>query len=526
MINTLLLLVPITPASAALMLGILQLLGGGQKECWERWISGVVISAQIVICFILAYLFFVVWTGSEVSGLRNYSVWIASGDWQVRWQLTANLFNLGVATVFAILILITMQFSVNYLHRESGYQRVFSLLALFAAAMMLLLLGANAFLTFAGWELAGLTSYALIAYSYQRTTAANNATRVFLTNRIGDAGFLLLIVASSIWLETTEWPEIGAAASRLNTNQMSVIAIGLVLAACVKSAQIPFSPWLTKALEGPTPTSAVFYGGVMVHAGVFLVIQAQDLLIQVPLAMQLMLWVGCLSLTYSIWVALCVADIKTSHAIASIGQLGIMFICCGQGFWELATWHMLAHAIVRSFLMLSAPGIMHDTKAQPVGRFKNRFASSRVLYRLSSQRFWLDELADQLIVRPLIRLSDDMVYLDQNIVSRIISAPVPLINKVSAIAQHEELKIGANLSATEDSFASGSGIAAKLTSLAADLIHQFEQHFILYGLGRDSIQLGRRLGHIANRFEKILLKPRYIILFVLICLMVVLGVST
>ena len=523
--DTLLFLVPVIPALAAVILGVLQLLGACQNEVWERWTAGIVISAQTLICLILCYLFYTVWSETETAGLRDYGNWIASGDWQVNWQLTASLFNLGVGIIFAFLILVTMRFSVNYLHREQGYHRVFSLLALFAAAMMLLVLAANAVLTFAGWELVGLSSYALIAYAYQKTTAANNATRVFLTNRLGDAGFLLLIVTSSIWLGTTEWREIATLASRLNSNQLNAIASGLVLAAFVKSAQIPFSPWLTKALEGPTPTSAVFYGGVMVHSGVFLVIQAHSLLQQLPLAMHLMFFVGCLSLIYSIWVGLSVADIKTSHAIASIGQLGIMFISCGLGLWELATWHMFAHAIMRSFLMLNAPGIMHDSKAQAVRRFKNRLVSSRFLYRLSIQRFWLDELTDHLVVRPFMRLTDDMAYLDQNIVSRIISAPAPLVEKASAIAQREELKVGANLITDDDSFASGSGLAARLTGLAAEIIHQFEQHFILSGIGRESIQLGRRLGHVANRFEQILLKPRYIILFVLICLMVVLGVS-
>ena len=523
--DTLLFLVPIIPASVALILGVLQLLGVCQNEVWERWTAGIVISAQTLICFILCYLFFTLWSATETSGIRDYGIWIASGNWQVRWQLSLSLFNLGTGIVFALLILVSMRFSVNYLHREQGFHRVFSLLALFATAMMLLVLAANAFLTFAGWELVGLSSYALIAYAFQRTTAANNATRVFLTNRIGDAGFLLFIVTASMWLGTTEWHELSSAAIKLNSNQIDVVALGLVLAAFVKSAQIPFSPWLTKALEGPTPTSAVFYGGVMVHAGVFLVIQAQDLIQQVPLAMHLMFLVGCLSLIFSIWVGLSIADIKTSHAIASIGQLAIMFISCGLGFWDLAWLHMLAHAIVRSFLMLSAPGIMHDSKAQPVRRFKNRLAFSRFLYRLSIQRFWLDELINHIVVRPFLRLTDDMAYLDQNIVSRIISAPAPLVEKASTIAQREELKVGANLITDDDSFASGSGLAARLTVLVAELIHQFEQHFILYGIGRDSIQLGRRLGHVANRFEQILLKPRYIILFVLICLMVVLGVS-
>lgn len=133
--------------------------------------------------------------------------------------------------------------------------------------MLLLVLSGNAVGTFIGWEIAGLCSYLLIAYYYERPVAAQNATRVFVTNRIGDAAFLLGIGLSYAWAGDVNWARLTSASAQLSTGQATVIALCFAVAACVKSAQIPFTPWLARAMEGPTPSSAIFYGAVMVHAG-------------------------------------------------------------------------------------------------------------------------------------------------------------------------------------------------------------------------------------------------------------------
>jgi NADH:ubiquinone oxidoreductase subunit 5 (subunit L)/multisubunit Na+/H+ antiporter MnhA subunit len=140
----------------------------------------------------------------------------------------------------------------------------------------------NAMLAFIGWELAGLSSYLLIAYAYDRPTATANATRVFVTNRIGDAGFIIAIVLSLFWVGGVEWPDILASSSTLNTLQAGLIITCFLLAALVKSAQVPFAPWIARALEGPTPSSAIFYGALTVHAGLYLVIRLAPLLREIP----------------------------------------------------------------------------------------------------------------------------------------------------------------------------------------------------------------------------------------------------
>ena len=515
--------IPLAPLLVAIVLGGLQLAGICQGERWEYRSSRLTLLAIAGACLAAMLQWGLIHQGSELAGVHGYGVWLHSGRWQLQWQLLADEWHLALAGLWAGLLLIAARFAVHYLHREVGFHRLFAFLALLTGAMMLIVLSANVWLTFIGWELAGLSSYVLIAFAYDRPVAAANASRVFLTNRLGDAGLLVLMIGALAWLESCEWSVLNQQAVELEGLHRNLLALCLVLAAAVKSVQLPFTPWLTRAMEGPTPTSAVFYGGVMIHAGVFLLIQGQNLLEQAPVVMIFITVLGGLTFLYSLLVGLTQTDVKTAQGVATVGQLGLMFVSCGLGYWTLATWHMAAHSVVRTFLMLSAPGILHDSLGQPVRPVSARWVKWRGLYLLSLQRVWLDEATDWLVVKPILRLARDMTVLERKLIAPLLAAPVPLIQHIAALAEQEERKIGANLHSTADSFAQGSGLAGRLTEWAAAVSHYFEYHFILHGIGRDSIRLGRRLGYIANRFEQLLLKPRYIILFVLISLLIVLG---
>jgi hypothetical protein len=452
-----------------------------------------------------------------------YGDWLTSGQVKIAFKLSTAGFNLALATLFALLLLVAMRFSVNYMHREAGFHRFFFILNLFAAAMLLLVLSGNAVFTFVAWEIAGVCSYWLIAYAYDRPIAAHNASRVFVTNRVGDAGFVLAIGMALLWLESADWQVINTNASDLDPSDAALLAFGFALAAFAKSAQIPFTPWLARAMEGPTPSSAIFYGGTMIHAGVFLLIQLQPLFEQAPMIQLLLALVGALTTVYSYWVGLSQTDIKSSQIFATSGQLGLMFVECGLGFWDLAAWHLGAHAVVRCYLLLTAPSILHNTNGQATKPVPAMLARCRWAFVVSLQRGWLESATDWLLVKPVMRLARDAQYIDEAIVDRVLGAPAPAIHAISSLAQWEEQQVGANLESQEDRFAQGSGLAGKLAQWSAALLNWFEYRFILRGIGRDSIRLGRRLGHAANRFEQMLLQPRYLTLFVLITLMVALG---
>ncbi|MEQ1530380.1 MAG: proton-conducting transporter membrane subunit, partial [Methylococcales bacterium] len=298
------------------------------------------------------------------------------------------------------------------------------------------------------------------------------------------------------------------------------IALCFAGAAFAKSAQLPFTPWLARAMEGPTPSSAVFYGAVMIHAGVFLLIQLQPLFEQAFLAMLLIALVGLATACYSFLVGLTQTDVKSSLLFAVSGQLGLMFLECGLGFWQLASWHLCAHAVVRTYQLLSAPSLMHNVQHNPIKPVGISLTSRPWLFVAALQRFWLDQMTDWALVKPILRLAHDLKFFDDRVIDRFMGAPAPAIRAVSSFAQLEEQALGARLDNEEDRFAQGSGLAGKLTQWTAALMHWFEEHMVLRGVGKGAIHFGRELGHFANIVEQFVLRPRYLVLFVLITLLV------
>lgn len=516
------LFVPGLPMLAAVLIGGLHFLRLISGEADERLTARISLTA-ICISALLALTALVTTDSGPIADSLVYGTWLSSGRVNIGFSLRGSGFNVGLAALFSLLLLIVMRFSVNYLHREAGFHRFFFILNLFAAAVLLLVLSGNAVFTFIGWEVAGVCSYWLIAYAYDRPIAAHNATRAFVTNRVGDGGFLLGIALSLLWLESADWQVINQGAADLDKGDATLLALCFALAACAKSAQIPFTPWLARAMEGPTPSSAIFYGGVMIHAGVFLLIQLQTLFNQAPLAMTLLAAVGGLTTLYSYWVGLSQTDIKSSQVYATSAQLGLMFLECGLGFWQLAGWHLCAHAVVRCYLLLTAPSILHATHGQAIRPVSPRWADCRWAFMVSLQRGWLEQALDWMLVKPIQQLAKDMRDIDERIIDPALGVPAPAIKAVSSLAEWEERRMGANLDSDEDSFARGSGLAGKLAQWTASVLNWFEYRFILRGIGRDSISWGRRLGRRANRFEHLLLSPRYLVLFVLITLMVALG---
>jgi NADH:ubiquinone oxidoreductase subunit 5 (subunit L)/multisubunit Na+/H+ antiporter MnhA subunit len=518
--DALVVLIPLLPFIAAVLIGvgqIAQLLSGEAGESTTAIIATWAISMSCLLALVLL--------GADLlgknTGALNTGQWLDSDTLHISVNFITTGFNVVLAALFSLLLVIILHFSINYMHREAGFHRFFFILSLFASGMLLLVLSGNAVGTFFGWEIAGLCSYLLIAYAYNRPIAAINATRVFVTNRIGDAGFILGTGLSYAWADSIVWNDLNAASAQLSTSEATGIALCFAVAAFAKSAQLPFTPWLARALEGPTPSSAVFYGAVMVHAGVYLVCLLEPVFEQAPFAMAVLAIAGCATAIYSFIVGLTQTDVKSSLIFSTSGQLGLMFLECGLGFWELASWHLCAHAVVRGYLFLTAPSLMHNVQDNPVKLVTPAIARLRWAYVASVQRFWLDQITDWTLVRPIRRLAHDLNYFDDHIIDRVMGAPAPAIHTISSLAQLEEKILGARLDNETDEFAHGSGLAGKLTEWFAALMHWFEARFVLRSIGKDTNRYGRKLGHAANKFEQLILRPRYLVLFVFITLLVV-----
>ena len=517
--ENLVIFIPLIPLLAASCIGILHLFSFLEGEKSERITARISNYAIALSCLLALALL-----GTDLSSQNNDVLitgeWLNVSDLSIQLRFFTHGFSIKLAALFSILLFIVTRFAVNYMHREAGFHRFFFILSLFSAAMLMLVLSANSIGTFVGWEIAGLCSYLLIGYMYDRQTATQNATRGFITNRIGDAGFVAGIGLSYLWLGNTNWLEMGDLAGQLSNQQVELCALCFSLAAFVKSAQLPFSPWLARAMEGPTPSSAIFYGSVMIHAGVYLLFLIQPLLAHAPLVSALIAMVGLCTAIYATMVGLTQTDIKSSLIFATSGQLGLLFLECGLGFWELASWHLCAHATIRAYQLLTAPSLLHHVKHNPIKPVNAYLAKHTRFYTYALQRFWLEPLTDLIVVRPIQRLAGDLNYFDKHILDNLMGSPAPAIRAISSLAQAEEQKIGANLSNNDDSFAQGSGFAGKITQWSAALLDWFENRFILHGVSKDAIDYGKRLGRICQSCELMLLKPRYLALFVFITLLV------
>lgn len=285
--------------------------------------------------------------------------WLPSGDVRVDFAfLIDSLSAVMMLAVTAFSFAISL-YSINYMHNDYSFTRYFSALALFVFSMLVLVMANNFVLLFLGWEVVGVCSYLLIGHYYQRSSAARAGTVAFVANRIGDAGFLMGIFLISTHFGTVNFSEVFANLGQINSGTATAICLSLLLGAIGKSAQLPLGIWLAKAMDGPTPSSALSYGAIMVTAGVYLIVRNHALYDMAPNALLVVAIVGAASALYGTLVGLSQTDIKGILASSTMAHLGLMFLACGLGAYAVAIFYLLAHAFLKTYSFLTAPSILH-----------------------------------------------------------------------------------------------------------------------------------------------------------------------
>jgi NADH-quinone oxidoreductase subunit L len=244
------------------------------------------------------------------------------------------------------------------MHGDERYSRFFAYLNLFAASMLILVLGSNFLVTFLGWEGVGLCSYLLISFWFERNSAAVAGKKAFVTNRVGDVGFLLAMFLVFTSYGTLNYSAVGPGARSMSSGTATVVALLFLLAACGKSAQIPLHLWLPDAMEGPTPVSALIHAATMVTAGVFVLCRAHPFL-DVSDAGTVVAWVGAITALLAGTVAILQPDIKRALAYSTVSQLGYMFLAVGIGAYSAAVFMVLCHAFYKGCLFLGAGSVIH-----------------------------------------------------------------------------------------------------------------------------------------------------------------------
>ncbi len=416
--QTALVFVVMAPGAVFALLAFLWLLGWVPSE---RVISRVTALTFTACLFGLATL---LWTlaASHASAITvTFGSWFAVHDYRFPLFLMADHLSLPFLVMTVALSGLIGQFSATYLHRESGFFRFFLFLHLFAFGSLLAFAAGSFDLLIAGWELVGITSVLLIAFFDQRLAPVENGLRVFAVYRASDVGLLVGVFALHKWAGTASF---AAGMPALKEAQATAVCLFLLLAAAGKAAQIPFSGWLPRAMEGPTPSSAIFYGAISIHAGAYLLLRAQPLLAQTHAAAACVIIVGVATAIYGTITGRASADAKTSLAFASLTQVGVIFVEIGFGWSFVAVAHILGHALVRTLQFLRAPSMLHDYHRMhsaiggeigPTGKQMEDLTPAAVhvwLYRWALDRGHLDTILDRWIIYPLLHISRLFARLD------------------------------------------------------------------------------------------------------------------
>ena len=355
-------LILVLPLVAAVLNG-LNLLTGEVYYGW-RTVQRITCGALLVSfvgSIVVAYQVYIDPTPREVLLYR----WMSSGTLTIDAAVlidSLTVLMMLLVTGFSFLIAV---FSINYMHYDFSFSRYFSALSLFVFAMLTLVMGNNFVMLFFGWEMVGLCSYLLIGHYYERTSAARAGTKAFIMNRFGDAGFLLGIFLIYANFGTVNYTEVFAAAGQLDRGTATAITLCLLLGAIGKSAQLPLGTWLSKAMEGPTPSSALIHAATMVTAGIYMIVRAHALFDMAPETMMVITLIGAATAIYGTASGLAVSDIKGVLAFSTSTQLGLMFVACGLGAYSVAIFHLLAHAFFKTYLFLTAPSILHYFHSHP-----------------------------------------------------------------------------------------------------------------------------------------------------------------
>ena len=291
--------------------------------------------------------------------------WISSGDFTAPFTLRLDpLSSVMILVITGIGSLIHI-YSTAYMHEESDaeYARYFSYLNLFAAFMLVLVLGSNFLVMFVGWEGVGLCSYLLIGFWYQKKSASDAGKKAFIVNRIGDVGFVLGVLLLFVRFGTVDFQDVARAAATLSPETafgtVSWITLLLFVGATGKSAQIPLYIWLPDAMEGPTPVSALIHAATMVTAGVYMIGRNAVLFSHAPHTMAIVAVIGAATALMAGTIGLVQNDIKRVLAYSTVSQLGYMFLAMGVGAYAAGVFHLYTHAFFKALLFLGSGAVIH-----------------------------------------------------------------------------------------------------------------------------------------------------------------------
>ncbi len=407
----------VAPVAAMVVVGLRVLLADGRPRetvVYRLVMSGlgvsVAASAVVLLRFLGAF-------GPPVAGEIEFGSWLRVHDFEMPLVLLVDRVSVTISLFASVLTVLVGRFSRTYLHQDPGFIRFFVLLGFFATGTQLIALSGALELFFAGWEMVGIASAMFIGYFHERDEPVRSSVRAFATYRFSDAGLLIATVTTFELLGSARFSALERAGT-LPVGEATIIALLFLLSAMGKSAQLPFSGWLPRAMEGPTPSSALFYGAVSIHAGLFLLLRVWPVLEVSIAARTAGVAVGLATAVYAAAVARVHTDAKGALAHATLAQVGLILAEICLGWITLALVHLVCHALLRLGQYLKAPNMIHDAHRLGHGphapglleRWSPRLAAR--LYAAALHRLRLDDKID-VTFAPVLGLARALDRTDQ-----------------------------------------------------------------------------------------------------------------
>jgi NADH:ubiquinone oxidoreductase subunit 5 (subunit L)/multisubunit Na+/H+ antiporter MnhA subunit len=378
--------------------------------------------------FLAALLFLIFWFEKGVPhiNLKEFSIYKANNydffiDFYVD-RITLVYLFLGSLITFVITI-----YSRYYLHREEGYKRFFNTILFFYSGYNIIIFAGNIETLFVGWEILGISSFLLIAFYRDRYLPVKNAVKVFSIYRIGDVGIIL-----AMWLSHHLWHEnitflklnnVELVHHHLADNSLVGLAIALMIfiSASAKSAQLPFSSWLPRAMEGPTPSSAVFYGSLSVHIGAFLLLRTYPFWEYQTIFKIILVISGALTAIIATFISRVQSSIKSQIAYSSIAQIGLIFIEIAFGLEVIALIHISGNAFLRTYQLLISPSVVSYKIREQLYEYKPRIRNfedslpkriENTIFILSLKEWNLDSLMYRYLWNPVKRIGGRWTWMN------------------------------------------------------------------------------------------------------------------
>lgn len=400
------------------------LIYGGSLLINFRWAEKSVTSFVQTIFF--ANLFLILLSFYYLSQIDNLTqiihlpLWFHISDYHFEMSLNFDRLSAPYCLLAVLLCGVVGKFSTTYLHREPGFHRFFFLLLVFYFGVTLVSLAGTIDLLFVGWEVVGISSVLLISFYHTRFHSINNSFRAMLSYRLCDAG----MIAAAAWMHYTFktadfqnifyhviWPNpLGSFAAP----SITPIALFLIWASLGKSSMLPMSGWLTRAMEGPTPSSAIFYGALSIHLGPYLLLRCYPFISYSKTAQIVLLIIGIMTALFATIVGRVKADAKTQLAYATMAQVALIMIEIALGFYWVALVHICAHAVLRTLQFLRSMSLIQDFQQNPIimqgfelkqGSYYEIFIPKAIRNRIyvhAMDELHLDNVIHRFILNPIL----------------------------------------------------------------------------------------------------------------------------